>query len=107
MKSYKAYKIIVAVIFAVITILSSIFLADALMSEESLGRGLGYVVWIILAIPAFAVSVITSLIGVILSVIKRKQGLCSGKTLTFFIVFSVLPVIVFFLSFLIGKIILG
>ncbi len=98
MKSYKVYKIIIAVIFAIITILSSIMLADVLITEQNIGTAFALAVWLVLAIPAFSVSAVLSLIGVIITAIKKKQGLCTVKTLVYFIVFTVLPVVVFFAS---------
>ena len=101
MKSYKVYQIIVAVIFAIVTILSSIMLADMIKTGKGVGTALTFIIWLILAIIGFAVPMIMSLIGTITCAVKRKQGLCDTKTLVYFIVFTALPLIVFFASILI------
>ena len=98
MKNFKAYKIIVAIIFAIVTVLSSIMLVDIISKGNGLGTAFGFIVWLILAIIGFSVSMIVSLIGTITSAIKRKQGLCDTKTLIYFIVFTALPIMVFSVS---------
>ncbi len=98
MKNFKLYKIIVAVVFAIVTILSSIMLVDIISEGTGLGTAFGFIVWLILAIIGFSASMIVSLIGTITSAIKRNQGLCDTKTLIYFIVFTALPIIVFSIS---------
>ena len=107
MKNFKAYKIIVAVIFAIVLILSSILVVDILSGGESIGKAFGFVVWLVFAIIGFAVPMVMSLIGTILSAIKSKQGLCTIKTLVYFIVFSVLPIIAFFASVRLFKLLIN
>lgn len=98
MKNFKAYKIIVAIIFAIVTVLSSIMLVDIISKGNGLGTAVGFIVWLILAIIGFGASLIVSLIGTITSAIKKKQGLSNTKTLVYFIVFTALPIIVFSVS---------
>lgn len=98
MKNFKAYKIIVAVVFAIVTILSSIMLVDIISKGNGLGTAFGFIVWLILAIIGFGASVVVSLIGTITSAIKKNQGLCDTKTLVYFIVFTALPIVVFGVS---------
>lgn len=98
MKNFKAYKIIVAIIFAIVTVLSSIMLVDIISNGNGLGTAVGFIVWLILAIIGFSASLIVSLIGMITSAIKKKQGLSNTKTLVYFIVFTALPIVVFSVS---------
>jgi len=98
MKNFKAHKIIVTIIFAIVTVLSSIMLVDIISKGNGLGTAFGFIVWLILAIIGFSASMIVSLIGTITSAIKRKQGLCDTKTLIYFIVFTALPIMVFSVS---------
>ncbi len=98
MKNFRVYKIIVAVIFAIVTILSSIMLVDIISEGNGLGAAFGFVVWLVLAVIGFGASLLVSLIGTITSAIKKNQGLCDTKTLIYFIVFTVLPIIVFGIS---------
>ncbi len=106
MKKYKAYKIIIALVFAIVTILSSIMLGDIIISERNIGTPFALVVWLALAIPSFAVAMIMSLIGTIISAIKKKQGLCDTKTLVYFIVFTALPIVVFCVSIVLFNILI-
>ena len=98
MKNFKAYKIIVAIIFAIVTVLSSIMLVDIISKVNGLGTAVGFIVWLILAIIGFSTSMVVSLIGTITSAIKKKQGLINTKTLVYFIVFTALPIVVFSVS---------
>ncbi len=95
MRNYKTYKIVVTVVFAIVAILSSIFMADILMSEENLGKAIGFVVWLAIFSPSFAVSMALSLIGVIISAINKSKGLCSSGTLVYFLIFTLLPIVIF------------
>ena len=96
MKTYKKYKIVVAIILSLITVLSSIFMADVITTEEGLGKAVGFVLWLIFASPCFLVALILSLVGVILAIINKKKGLCENKTLLYFIIFTILPIVIYF-----------
>ena len=95
MKNYKAYKIVITVILAMVTVLSSIFMIDIITTEEGLGQAVGLVLWLVFGAPSFAVCMILSLIGVILSAINKNKRLCSAKTLIYFVIFTILPAFIF------------
>ncbi len=95
MKNFKIYKVFVAIIFVIATIFCSIMLGQIINDEKNAGTAFALIAWFALAIPTYAVSIITSLIGAISSLIKRKQGLCDSKTVIYFVIFTLLPIIAF------------
>ncbi|MBO7344569.1 MAG: hypothetical protein J6U92_01355 [Clostridia bacterium] len=96
MKTYKKYKIVIAIILFLITVLSSIFMADIITTEEGLGKAVGFVLWLVFASPCFLAVLILSLIGVILAIVNKKKGLSENKTLLYFVIFTILPIVIYF-----------
>lgn len=102
MKTYKGLKIITAILFIIATAYSSWIMADIITDAQTNGwAGLGIIAWIAAAGIALAVPLLFSLIGLISSIIKKARALCSTGTLIYFIVFTLLPFVVYFGSILV------
>ena len=97
MQNYKVLKIITAILFIIATAYSVWMLADIIVDSKTNGwAGLGMIAWIVVAAIALAIPLIVALIGLISSIIKCSKSLCTIGTLVYFIVFTLLPLVVYF-----------
>ena len=97
MKTYKILKRITAILFAVATAFTVLFTIDIINDgAPHIFTAFGVFFWCALSIGALAVPFFVALIGLIITAIKRSQGLCSVGTLVYFIVFTLLPHVVYF-----------
>lgn len=97
LKKFKALKIATAVLFAVATLFVVYLAIDIASSPQNIGTAFALVIWICLAIGILAVPMIVSLVGMILAIVNKKRSACTLGSVIYFIVFTVLPVIVFFI----------
>lgn len=97
LKKFKALKIVTAILFAVATLFVVYLAIDIASSPQNIGTAFALVVWICLAIGILAVPMIVSLVGMILAIVNKKRSACTLGSVIYFIVFTVLPVVVFFI----------
>ena len=94
----KALKIITAIIYGLVTLFSAIFFILVAVGDN--GNNLAYAILFIILLSygsiIFGVSFLIALVGLIISVAKRKDYEIKS-TLKFFIVFSALPVLTYVL----------
>lgn len=98
------WQVIVALLFISVTAFLTFLFLDVINApppdEGSIdGRGLGLAVFIILAVIiggiGYIANVVTSIVGIVVSVMNRKKGTCGIIPLIYFIVFTILPIITF------------
>ncbi len=97
LKKFKALKIVTAILFAVATLFVVYLAIDIASSPQNIGTAFALVIWICLAIGILAVPMIVSLVGMILAIVNKKRSACTLGSVIYFIVFTVLPVVVFFI----------
>lgn len=90
-----ALKVVSAILYALVTGFLLFEFFWILFTEQS-NVGLGLAVYLVIILAAIgsianAVPTILSLIGLIITVVKRKKGEFSISTLVYFIVFTALP----------------
>ncbi len=100
LKKWTAFKIVLAVLYALVTIFCVWTFIDACGNTGS-GRGLGLAIVITLIIGTYGVIgyglvSLMSLIGVIMSAIAYKKKECKVGTLVYFIVFMLLPIATYY-----------
>jgi hypothetical protein len=100
----KALKIVTALIYGLVTLFSLIFFISVATGDD--GTDLAYAILLIILLGYgsifFGISLIISLIGLIITIVKRKDYEVKS-TLKFFIVFTALPILTYLL---IGAVIL-
>ena len=104
-KSYKALKIITAVLFSIATLFVVGFMLDIVKEPQSVGTAFAIAIWLIITLPVLALPMFLSLISLIIMILKKKRAECSGRTVIFFAVFTVLPIVIFLICVLVLKII--
>lgn len=99
------WKIVVALIYVLVTAFIAYLLIDALNTPPPQqgqidGRGFALAAFIILAIIfgliGYLANVITSIIGIIVSSSHKKQQKCGNGSIVYFVIFTFLPIISFF-----------
>lgn len=101
----KTFGIIVAIVFALATIFLVWNAFDAFLTKVPEGqadfRALGYLVIVMVWGAIFyGISFILNLSAMIVAIVNYKQNLIEKKTLTYFIVFAILPVIMWVFFYL-------
>ena len=99
-----ALKIITALLYGIVTAFLLVMFIN-LTAEDGEWAGLAYAVYLIVVVLYMGgvgnfITMVTSIVGIIISVKKRSKG-CSKKTTKFFVTFAILPVVteaVFFLA---------
>ena len=97
LKKFKALKIVTAVLFSVATLFVVYLAIDIASSPQNIGTAFALVLWICLAIGILAVPMIVSLVGMIITIVNKKRSACTLGSVIYFIVFTGLPVVVFFI----------
>ena len=97
LKKFKALKIVTAVLFAIATLFVVYLAIDIASSPQNIGTAFALVIWICLAIGILAVPMIVSLVGMIIAIVNKKRSACTLGSVIYFIVFTALPVVVFFI----------
>ena len=106
LKKFLGLKITTIVLQCIITILIVLLLATSIDTSATYWE-LGYAIVFALVLAfggiALLIPLIISLVGVIKSAKEYKKGECTLGTLVFFIITTITPIIIYALSFLIGK----
>lgn len=103
-KKMLGLKIVTAIIFGLVAIwfaYSMISIAGDLNSAEGWeGLGIAIVLVLVLALGGIclAASLVLSLVGLIISIVRKIKKRVTTGTLIYFIVFTVLPIVIFFFS---------
>ena len=94
----KALKIITAIIYGLIALVSVLFFITVAIGDD--GTDLAYAILLIILLSYgsifYGISLIISLIGLIITIAKRKKYIIKS-TLKFFIVFTALPILTYLL----------
>ena len=104
-KNFKALKIITAILFAIVTVFSVVFMIDIIIEPKNLGTAFALVIWLVFATPANAIPFIISAIGLVICSVKRKRGESDKRSVIYFTVFTALPVVVYLVCILIFNIV--
>ncbi len=101
LRRYPVLKIITAIVFAITTIFFIYVYADVLNTpvnkpEDGLGKGIGIAVILVVGLLLYIPSIILAIIGLIITIISYIKKICSLGTMIYFIVFTLLPVMAFF-----------
>ena len=105
-QKFKLLKIFTAVLYAIATVLSVVFMIDILNEPQNIGTAFALVVWLCLGAFALAVPLIISLVGLIVCALKVKKGESSKGSVIYFSIFSALPIITYFVCVFIFNIVL-
>lgn len=94
------WQVIVALLFISVTAFLTFLFLDVINAPPPVkntidGRGLVIILAIIIGGIGYLANVITSIIGVVVSVVSRKKETCGIIPLIYFIVFTILPIITF------------
>lgn len=102
---FKPIRIITGVMFAIVTAFMLYLLIAALTdANPQLAIGLGFTLGLIVyGGPGYIACEIPAILGLILTCVKRPNGLRKGQ-LAYFIIFVILPVACWFLFLLLAKI---
>ncbi len=102
---YKVLWIITAILYALVTLFLAYTLYDTLVGADPDTKGLSLALWltfifIIFGTFGYIATMIPPIIGLILTIVRRPNGLRVGQ-LIYFIIFTLLPVISWFAFFII------
>ena len=99
------WQVIVALLFISVTAFLTVLFLDVINApppdKNTIdGRGIGLAVFLIFFVPAiggigYIANVVTSIVGIVVSVMNREKGTCGIMPLIYFIVFTILPIITF------------
>ena len=104
-KKYTVLKILSAVGYGLITLFMLYVFFDALSEVRENGFAiLGYVIILVMVGICYLVPLILSTIGLILSAIARLKGESTIRTVIYFIVFTALPLVSWFIFLLLSKV---
>ncbi|MBQ3492898.1 MAG: hypothetical protein IJA88_02190 [Clostridia bacterium] len=98
MKTYKGLKIATAILFVFSTMFVGLFVTDILIHGQHILTGIALFIWVNLAIFALAVPMVVSVVGAIITFIKWKKQKCGLGTFIYFVIFTFLPILVYFCS---------
>lgn len=106
LKNFLGLKISTIILQSIITILIVLLLAtsvDTSLEYWELGYAIIFAFVLVFGGIALLIPLILSLVGLIKSIKAYKKGECTLGTLIFFIITMITPIIIYLLSFLIGK----
>ncbi len=105
LKNFKVLKIITAVLYAIATAFVVWLMIDIATTPENLGTAFAIIAWFAIAIPVLAVPLIVSLVELIVAIASKKREQCTWGSVIYFAVFTVLPVITFFVCILVYNVV--
>ena len=96
-KKFIIPKVITTLIFLVVSVLMVVTLIDAIQQINAGNNwaGLGFAIIIIYGGFALAFCLFISLICLIVAISKKKKGLASSGTVTYFILLTILPIVLY------------
>ena len=104
-KKYIVLKILSAVFYAVITAFMVILFVDALIDSKENGFVvLGYILILVTIGLSYLLPLILSVIGLILSSVAKSRGESKMGTVIYFLVFTCLPVVSWFVFLILTKV---
>lgn len=104
-KKYNILKILSAVFYAVITAFMVILFVDALIDSKENGFVvLGYILILVTIGLSYLLPLILSAIGLILSLVAKSRGESKIGTVIYFLVFTCLPVVSWFVFLILTKV---
>lgn len=104
-KKYTVLKILSAVFYAIVTAFIIYCFFDALVESKENGFAvLGYVLILITAGISYLLPLILSVVGLILSAVAKSKGQGTIKTVIYFLIFTALPLISWFVFLLLTKV---
>ena len=104
-KKYTVLKILSAVFYAIITAFIIYCFLDALIESKENGFAvLGYVLILVTVGISYLLPLILSVVGLILSAVAKSNGQATLKTVIYFLIFTALPLISWFVFLLLTKV---
>ena len=104
-KKYTVLKILSAVFYVIVTVFILYCFFDALIESKENGFAvLGYVLILVMVGICYLVPLILSTIGLILSAVAKSNGQSSLGTVIYFIIFTALPLVSWFVFLLLTKV---
>ena len=101
-KLITTFKIITIILFSLATLFSLVWFIGAFLEPEGLGRGVALALSIVFGLFSAIISFLPAVIGLIISIVKKASQNTGKKPVILFTIFTVLPLIIYLIIFLLA-----